>query len=506
MVFSMAKYGMELGPNLSLTEDEEARVVIPNSDWNCKEDSRGFELALVGRFLSHRNTNFDALRNTLLSILQPVKGMTLRRISKDRFCIHFNHQLDLQRTLEGRPWTFKKNLRIINPIQQNSNPTEICLDWYPFTVFVHDLPLSQHTRAMAKHIGNIIGRFLDIELPENGLVWSSALKLKNSAANNVDPIHSISGSIHGIRDITGEEYSRESDSLVANYGKITILPQTNEDHPYDPNFPSSPQFHLPPNPPHDLVADPSHTNTPHNISLPTTLTLVQDHVTPMHAKPTYDLPPPTIIPPTAPTTIPPIHETYPTYNTPNTHTPALPHRAQSSLEPTLHNKESNSILVNLPLTLSDPFNLGPLIAKSKPKRYTNNKITKRKPLTQSTHTRTGKRKLPPSFFAFEELEVRLGKRTATLESKPMDEDVGHFNAILSDTEKESSNPTPPRHLRYFRLALGDSGLFDVAFSGHPFTWCNNREHSSTVWKRLDRACTNSAWNTTWPETRVSHLR
>ncbi|KAK4390482.1 hypothetical protein Sango_2111500 [Sesamum angolense] len=87
MAFSMAKYGMELRLNLSLTEDEEAEVVIPNSDWNCKEDSR---------------------------------------------------------------------------------------------VFVHDLPLSQHTRAMAKYIGNIIGIFLDIELPENGLVWSSALKLRVS--------------------------------------------------------------------------------------------------------------------------------------------------------------------------------------------------------------------------------------------------------------------------------------------------------------------------------------
>ncbi|KAL0325466.1 UNVERIFIED_CONTAM: hypothetical protein Sradi_5115900 [Sesamum radiatum] len=63
------------------------------------------------------------------------------------------------------------------------------------------------------------------------------------------------------------------------------------------------------------------------------------------------------------------------------------------------------------------------MAKSKPKCYTTNKITKRKPLTQPTHTWTGKRKLPHSFFAFEEPEVRLGKRTATLESKPMDEDA-----------------------------------------------------------------------------------
>ncbi|KAL0325467.1 UNVERIFIED_CONTAM: hypothetical protein Sradi_5116000 [Sesamum radiatum] len=75
-----------------------------------------------------------------------------------------------------------------------------------------------------------------------------------------------------------------------------------------------------------------------------------------------------------------------------------------------------------------------------------------------------------------------------------------------DTEKEISNSTPPRHLWDFLLALGDSGLFDVAFSGHPFTWCNNKEHPNTVWKRLDRACTNTAWNTTWPETRVSHFR
>ncbi|KAL0352102.1 UNVERIFIED_CONTAM: hypothetical protein Scaly_1598900 [Sesamum calycinum] len=448
-----------------------------------------------------------------------------------RLSLEWLFQWQNMRTLEGRPWTFDKNLLIINPIQQDSNPTEICLDWCPFTVFVHDLPLSQHTRAMAKHIGNKIGIFLDIELPENGLVWSSTLKLRVSLDVSkplksalrlfsaqgieklvtltynrlpnfcylcgclghiakfcpkcykddfIDPGESLpygpwlrennqpkaqtlhlkphfsrpeyssdsgrkDAQIRGLRivgDFTGSKLGSDSPMEGKNSATTTLIRftqsqdlfMTNEDHPYDPNLPSSPQFHLPPNPPHDLVADPSHTNTPRNISPPTTLTLVQDHITPVHAKPIYDLPPTTIIPPTALTTIPPIHihdldphsqfndtqlcmhanhateispckETYPTYKTPNTHTPALSHRVQSSLEPTLHNKESNSTLVDLPLTLYDPFNLGPLIAKSKPKRYTNNKITKRKPLTQPTYTWTGKRKLPLSFFAFEEPEV-----------------------------------------------------------------------------------------------------
>ncbi|KAL0418971.1 UNVERIFIED_CONTAM: hypothetical protein Sradi_1310600 [Sesamum radiatum] len=127
------------------------------------------ELLLVGRLLSHRSTKFDALKYVLSSLLQPVKGLSIHRISKDRFCLQFNHYLDKQQALEGRPWTFDKNNGV--------NPIDVCLEWSPFMVYVHDIPLSLQTREMANHIGNKLGQFVDIELFEYGANWSSNWRL-----------------------------------------------------------------------------------------------------------------------------------------------------------------------------------------------------------------------------------------------------------------------------------------------------------------------------------------
>ncbi|KAL0326615.1 UNVERIFIED_CONTAM: hypothetical protein Sangu_1739500 [Sesamum angustifolium] len=106
--------------------------------------------------------------------------MSVWRISEERFCLKFNHSLDLLRVLEGRPWVFDKNLIILEQVGNNDRPEEVCLDWCPFTVFVHDLPLPRQTRDIAEHIGNKLGQFIDMELSEQGHNWSSAWKLRIS--------------------------------------------------------------------------------------------------------------------------------------------------------------------------------------------------------------------------------------------------------------------------------------------------------------------------------------
>ncbi|KAL0289662.1 UNVERIFIED_CONTAM: hypothetical protein Sangu_2608100 [Sesamum angustifolium] len=274
----MVMEGMEIGLDLSLTEEEEAGLLIPNNDWGQNKEAKNTELTIVGRLLSHRGTNFDALKNMLVSLFQPVKGMILRRITEDRFCIQFNHRLDLQRALDGRSWTFDKNLLIIEPILQGLNPTDISLDWCPFLVYVHDLPLSQHTPAMAKHIG------------EN----------------------------HVVGNFSSEEHSAGSATRVSEASPIPPTPQ------------------------------------------------------------------------------------------PDT---------------TSHVLTSNLNLIDVPLTTSDPFNLGPLITKSKPKRTVYSKRQKQKGLPIQTTAKLGKRKLPPSFFLHESFDIRLGKKSAILDSSCMEEDI-----------------------------------------------------------------------------------
>ncbi|KAL0409534.1 UNVERIFIED_CONTAM: hypothetical protein Sradi_1887800 [Sesamum radiatum] len=156
--------GVNLRLNLSLTEDEEEGIVIPSSSLKQNFGTGSNDLLVVGRFLSHRNSNFEALKNSLMALLQPVTGMAVWRISEERFCLNFNHCLDLQRALDGRPWVFDKNLIILEQVGNTDNPTEVCLDWCPFNVFVHDLPLSHHTKDVAEHIGNKLGQYINMEL------------------------------------------------------------------------------------------------------------------------------------------------------------------------------------------------------------------------------------------------------------------------------------------------------------------------------------------------------
>ncbi|KAL0368122.1 UNVERIFIED_CONTAM: hypothetical protein Scaly_1031100 [Sesamum calycinum] len=171
---------MDLKLNLSSIEDEEECVVLPVQDLHSINCDNSKKLLIVGQILSHRNSNFDALKNMLQSLLQPVKGIQIRWISEDRFCLQFNHRLDMQCTLEGRPWVFNKNLSIMESMADRANLLDVWLDWSPFTMLVHDITLSFQTKTVAEHIGNKIGRFIDTEHHDDRVNWLATWKLKLS--------------------------------------------------------------------------------------------------------------------------------------------------------------------------------------------------------------------------------------------------------------------------------------------------------------------------------------
>jgi hypothetical protein len=46
---------------------------------------------------------------------------------------------------------------------------------------------------------------------------------------------------------------------------------------------------------------------------------------------------------------------------------------------------------------------------------------------------------------------------------------------------------------------------DLGYQGSPFTWCNNRVDSGTIWERLDRGLATTQWLNIFLEARVIHL-
>ncbi|GAA0150559.1 hypothetical protein LIER_09479 [Lithospermum erythrorhizon] len=57
----------------------------------------------------------------------------------------------------------------------------------------------------------------------------------------------------------------------------------------------------------------------------------------------------------------------------------------------------------------------------------------------------------------------------------------------------------------FRQVAEDFGIFDVGFSGFPYTWCNNFTSPHSTRARLDRGLASKDWSDEFPDARLLHL-
>ncbi|KAL0345439.1 UNVERIFIED_CONTAM: hypothetical protein Sradi_4375200 [Sesamum radiatum] len=155
-----------LGKSLVLTEAEQDSLIIQGGEGSRVEEQEGYYV--VGRLLSAKSYRTEFIRSTLLSVMNPEKGMTIRDIGNGRLLFKFQHPLDCSRMVEGQPWTFERYLIVLRRVEADKNPETIELNWCPFRVHIHGLPLRRMTAAIAVQIGNRVGRGAEIIRDSNG--------------------------------------------------------------------------------------------------------------------------------------------------------------------------------------------------------------------------------------------------------------------------------------------------------------------------------------------------
>ncbi|KAK4415214.1 hypothetical protein Salat_2628600 [Sesamum alatum] len=116
---------VDLGRALEWADKEIEKVVIPHEVWGVEKDYR---FTLVGRVLTKRSYNFEALKDVLARIISPGRGMTARKIEGERFTVDFTHQVDVKRAIEGGPWVFDKHLVILNDVKEGERPRDVELN------------------------------------------------------------------------------------------------------------------------------------------------------------------------------------------------------------------------------------------------------------------------------------------------------------------------------------------------------------------------------------------
>lgn len=161
----------------NLTE-EESRVVGEDFEGVDDEDQRvQISLTLVGKLLTGKPFNFEALKRTLTSVWSLKDGVAIRAVDSNLFVFQFFSSSDKERVTSGCPWTFKEQVLLLKEINGDEQPSEVIFDKAPFWIRLVDVPFNRRNVNVAYDVGEDFGGFIDYD-DSDPLGWEEEMRIK----------------------------------------------------------------------------------------------------------------------------------------------------------------------------------------------------------------------------------------------------------------------------------------------------------------------------------------
>ena len=170
----MADQLIERVLSMKITAEEEGIIELGGITEESTDTS--MSMAVVGKVVTVRSYNFDALKRTMNQIWTLTKEALFRQIENGLFVIQFAAGKDKKKVMEGRPWTFDNNLILLEEIDGSSQPSNIPMQWCPFWLRLYNLPMNSRSEQAVRAIGGCIGEVLEVE--SDGIVWDTSARLK----------------------------------------------------------------------------------------------------------------------------------------------------------------------------------------------------------------------------------------------------------------------------------------------------------------------------------------
>lgn len=90
----------------SLTEEEDAIIGGEFEAINDEEAKNQLSLILMGKLLTNKPFNVEAMKRTLISIWRSKEIIAIRMIETNLFVFQFFNKVDKERVIQGSPWFF----------------------------------------------------------------------------------------------------------------------------------------------------------------------------------------------------------------------------------------------------------------------------------------------------------------------------------------------------------------------------------------------------------------
>ncbi|XP_074327899.1 uncharacterized protein LOC141665815 [Apium graveolens] len=164
----------EMYAGLVLEEEDEGGIVVANTE--IVEQRQSY--VLIGKFLTEKNINFQAMQNIMATLWRPKEGMKVHDIGGLRYSFVFFHKMDVQKVLEGGPWSFEQATLVLHQLVTREDPSAVKLQDVEMWVQVYDIPRGLLSENILRSVDNLVGKFIRMDTNALDGVWKPYARIR----------------------------------------------------------------------------------------------------------------------------------------------------------------------------------------------------------------------------------------------------------------------------------------------------------------------------------------
>ncbi|KAF4391818.1 hypothetical protein F8388_017413 [Cannabis sativa] len=133
---------------------------------------------LAVKLLTNRHFNPEAFKNRLKQMWPERFSINILEKEPNFFTVEFGCFGDRRRVLIGQPWHFDYKLIVMTPLEAGSVVTAESLTTTPFWIQVSGIPFLKRSRALAHRLGEVLGRFIEVDTTSLKETWGPYLRVR----------------------------------------------------------------------------------------------------------------------------------------------------------------------------------------------------------------------------------------------------------------------------------------------------------------------------------------
>uniref|UniRef100_A0A803PWA8 Uncharacterized protein n=1 Tax=Cannabis sativa TaxID=3483 RepID=A0A803PWA8_CANSA len=124
--------------------------------------------------------DFLSMQHTMASLWQPGKGMFVKELQTNLYLFQFYHEADIERVIEGSPWTFNKFQLVFERLKKGEEPMLVKLCRLDIWVQLHNLRPGFMSDSIVQRVANYIGSYVKSDPKNFNGIWRTYLRVRVS--------------------------------------------------------------------------------------------------------------------------------------------------------------------------------------------------------------------------------------------------------------------------------------------------------------------------------------